>query len=68
MLNLINDCRDLARLLIVLRRRKEELQNEISDREKSLALLLFQIEGIRSAESRPNSANHTTSINGKGEG
>ncbi len=56
MLNLIHDCRELERRLISLRRRKEELQNEISDCEKSLSLLLFQIEELRGAEVRPNKA------------
>lgn len=42
MLNLIHECRDLERRLVELRRRKEALQDETSDCEKSLSLLLFQ--------------------------
>lgn len=53
MLNLIHDCRSLDRRLVALHRRKEELQNEISECEKSLSLLLFQIEEIRSSEVSP---------------
>lgn len=50
MINLISTCRNLERQLSFLHRKKEELQNEISDCEKSLSLLLFQIEELRSAE------------------
>jgi hypothetical protein len=50
MLNLISDCRGLERRLAGLRREKDTLQNEIAECEKSLSLLLFQIEEIRRGE------------------
>jgi len=56
MLNLIHDCRELERRLVSLRRHKEEMQNEISDCEKSLSLLLFKIEELRGVEVRPDDA------------
>ena len=53
MINLIHECHNLERRLVDLHRRKDELQNDIADCEKSLSLLLFQIEELRGAEVLP---------------